>query len=148
MGLPPLFQPNPYPNGNYSVTEDFLEQLILLSSGEVGRCPISQEDDGYEDLDVDGTEALSLNVPTNAIAATIAVETDEVEVANRTRLIRFKINGSNPTQSSGIALGDNDIYELRGRANLLDFRVIGTESGVTTRLRIQYYRTGKLIATP
>ena len=148
MGLPPLFQPNPYPNGNYSVTEDFLEQLILMSGGEVGRCPIAEADDGYEDLDVDGTQSLALNVPSDAIAATIAVETDEEEVANRTRLVRFKINGTDPTQTSGIALGDNDIYELRGRANLLAFRVIGTESGVTSRLRIQYYRTGKLIATP
>jgi|GEM_PF-1068969 len=145
MGLPPLFQKNPYPNGNYSVTEDFLEQLIIILSGETGQVPISESDNGYQDLSVDETEALSLTVPTDAIAATIAIETDEVTVQNLTRLIRFKINGSLPTITSGIALGDNDIYELKGATNLQAFRVIGIETGITSMLRVQYYKSAKQV---
>jgi len=145
MGLPPLFQKNPYPNGNYSVTEDFLEQLILILSGETGQIPIPESDSGYEDLSVDETAVVSLTVPTGAIAATIAVETDTVAVLNRTRLIRFKINGEDPDGTSGIALGDNDIYELKGNANLVAFKVMGIEKDVFTTLRVQYYTTTKQV---
>lgn len=145
MGLPPLFQKNPYPNGNYSVTEDFLEQLILILSGETGQVPIPESDSGYQDLIVDETAVVSLTVPTGAIAATIAIETDTVAVLNRTRLIRFKINGEDPDGTSGIALGDNDIYELKGNANLAAFKAIGVEKDVSTTLRVQYYTTTKQV---
>jgi len=143
MGLPPLFQKNPYPNGNYSVTEDFLEQLILILSGETGQVPILELDNGYEDISVDAISIKFLRVPSAAIAATIAVENDDNQVLNKTRVVRFKINGKNPSSESGIALGDNDIFELKGIQNLKAFRVVGIHKGVKSILRVQYYKSAK-----
>lgn len=45
--------------------------------------------------------------------------------ADKSRVIRFKENCSDPTDNSGIALGDNYLYEITGRWNLESFRVIG-----------------------
>ena len=56
--------------------------------------------------------------------------------------IRFKENGSDPSANSGIALGDNDLYEITGRWNLEQlFRVIGIEAGKNHVLRVQYYQS-------
>ena len=59
----------------------------------------------------------------------------------KSRVIRFKENGSDPSANSGIALGDNDLYEITGRWNLESFRVIGVEAGKSHVLRVQYYQS-------
>jgi len=79
-------------------------------------------------------------IPENAISATISIESD-ASVTDKSRVIRFKENGSNPSANSGIALGDNDLYEITGRWNLESFRVIGIEAGKNHVLRVQYYQS-------
>jgi len=131
---------NAYRNGNASSMLDYLEELILIQSGENGRLTIPETEQGYEDLPVSDTEVAQLSIPENAISATISIEADG-SAAEKSRVVRFKENGSDPTASSGIALGENDLYEITGRWNLESFRVIGVEAGKSHIIRVQYYQS-------
>lgn len=131
---------NAYRRGNASSMLDYLEELILIQSGENGRFTISETEQGYEDLSVNDTEVAQLTIPENAISATISIEAD-ASVSDKARVIRFKENGSDPSANSGIALGDNDLYEISGRWNLESFRAIGIEAGKSHVLRVQYYQS-------
>ena len=119
---------------------DYLEELILIQSGENGRFSIPETEQGYEDLTVSDAEVAQLTIPENAISATISIEAD-ASVTDKSKVIRFKENGSDPTASSGIAFGDNDLYEITGRWNLESFRVIGVEAGKSHIIRVQYYQS-------
>ncbi|HAP69921.1 MAG TPA: hypothetical protein DCR04_09395 [Flavobacteriales bacterium] len=131
---------NAYRNGNASSMLDYLEELILIQSGENGRLTIPETEQGYEDLAVTDMEVAQLTIPENGISATISIEADG-SAAEKSRVVRFKENGSDPTASSGIALGENDLYEITGRWNLENFRVIGIEAGKSHVLRVQYYQS-------
>jgi hypothetical protein len=134
---------NPYPHNNFSILMDYVEELVLLSANERGLIPISEEDDGYQDLVVDHSEVKNLTVPDNAVSATIMVEADDSSTS-KGRVIRYKKNGIDPTDSSGFGLGDNDIYEPAGKVNLDNLRFIGIEDGKSHTLRIQYYKTAQV----
>ena len=133
---------NPYPHSNFSILMDYMEELVLIAANERGLIPIAEEDDGYEDLVVDDSEVKNLTVPDNAVSATIMVEADE-SAASKVRVVRYKTNGTDPTDSSGFGLGDNDIYEPTGKTNLDNLRFIGIEDGKSHTLRIQYYKTAQ-----
>lgn len=130
---------NPYPNRNFSVVADYLEELVLWNSGEKGRKPIEESENGYEDVAVTDQEAVSLTVPENAISGEIHVEADQS--GNVLRAIRYKMNGTAPTLSSGMILGDGDTIEVYGKENLEAFQVIGIEADKSHVLRVQYYQT-------
>jgi hypothetical protein len=131
---------NPYPHQNFASTEDYLEELILWTSGERGRIPIDEDNDGYEDLEVDDTEAKPLTVPEGAVSASVFFEVD-ASATNKLRALRYKENGTDPTANSGQAFGDGDVLELFGKTSLDNFKVIGIEAGKTHILRVQYYKT-------
>lgn len=133
---------NPYPHQNFATTEDYLEELMLWTSGERGRIPIEETNDGYEDLTVDDTEAKSLSVPDNAVSATVFFEIDAT-ATNKARAIRYKESGTAPTADSGLPFGDGDVLELFGKTSLDNFQVIGIETGKSHILRIQYYQTAQ-----
>lgn len=133
---------NPYPHQNFATTEDYLEELMLWTSGERGRIPIEETNDGYEDLTVDDTEAKSLTVPDNAVSATVFFEIDTA-ATNKARAVRYKENGTAPTVDSGLPFGDGDVLELFGKTSLDNFQVIGIETGKSHVLRIQYYKTAQ-----
>ncbi|MBQ21668.1 MAG: hypothetical protein CMD31_13010 [Flavobacteriales bacterium] len=134
---------NPYPHQNFASTEDYLEELILWTSGERGRIPIDENNGGYEDLNVNDSEAKVLKVPQDAISATISFEVD-ASVTNKTRALRYKKNGTAPTPISGQAFGDGDVLELFGKTSLTNFKVIGIEEGKIHTLRVQYYKTAQI----
>ncbi len=134
---------NPYPHDNYARTEDFLEELILWGSGERGRIPIPENEDGFEELTVDHSEAQSLKVPDDAVSAEIHIEADST-TTNPRHAVRYKQNGTDPTKSSGMRLGDEDIIEVYGKANLDNFKAIGIENGKSHTLQIQYYKTAQV----
>ena len=119
---------------------DYLEELILIQSGENGRLTIPETEQGYQDLQVNDTEVVQLTIPENAISATISIEADG-SATEKSRVVRFKENGSDPSANSGIALGDNDLYEITGLLNLESFRVIGVEVGKSHVIRVQYYQS-------
>ena len=131
---------NPYPHQNFASTEDYLEELILWTSGERGRIPIDEGSGGYEDLEVDDSEPQALTIPENAVSASIFFEVDASAI-NKARALRYKENGTAPTANSGQAFGDGDVLELFGKTSLDNFKVIGIEAGKIHTLRIQYYKT-------
>lgn len=134
---------NPYPHQNFASTEDYLEELILWTSGERGRIPIDENNNGYEDLEVDDTEAKALTVPEGAVSASVFFEVD-ASATNKTRALRYKENGTGPTAASGQAFGDGDVLELFGKTSLDNFKIIGIEAGKTHTLRVQYYKTAQV----
>lgn len=136
-------QKAPYPRGNSAAILDYLEELVLISANERGLVPISEDEGGYEDVDIAFAKAEKLTVPENAVSAMIVVETDAN--ANNHRAVRFKENGTDPTSNSGIGLGDNDIYNITGSPNLTQFRCIATEDGLTHILRVQYYKSAQTL---
>ncbi|HEY9084014.1 MAG TPA: hypothetical protein VIN73_11820 [Vicingaceae bacterium] len=133
---------NPYPHQNFASTEDYLEELILWTSGERGRIPIDENNGGYEDLEVDDTEAKTLTVPEAAVSAAVFFEVD-ASATNKARALRYKENGTAPTAASGQAFGDGDVLELFGKTSLTNFKVIGIEAEKTHTLRVQYYQTAQ-----
>lgn len=134
---------NPYPNQNFASTEDYLEELMLWTSGERGRIPINEANDGYEDLAVDDSEAKELTVPEGAVSASIFFEVD-ASSTNKSRALRYKENGTAPTTDSGQPFGDGDVLELFGKISLDNFKVIGIEAGKSHILRVQYYKTSQV----
>ena len=118
---------NPYPHQNFAQTEDYLEELMLWTSGERGRVAIDEASNGYEDLTVDDSEAKGLTVPDIAISASVF----------------FEVDGTAPTATSGQSFGDGDVLELFGKTSLDNFQVIGIEAGKSHILRIQYYKTSQ-----
>lgn len=133
---------NPYPHQNFASTEDYLEELILWTSGERGRLPIEEANDGYEDLTVEDSEAKQLTVPDDAVSASIFFEVD-ASATNKARALRYKENGTAPTANSGQPFGDGDVLELFGKTSLDNFQVIGIEAGKSHVLRVQYYKTAQ-----
>jgi len=133
---------NPYPHQNFASTEDYLEELILWTSGERGRLPIDETNDGYEDLAVDDSEAKDLTVPDDAVSASIFFEVD-ASATNKARALRYKENGTAPTANSGQPFGDGDVLELFGKTSLENFKVIGIEASKSHVLRVQYYKTAQ-----
>lgn len=133
---------NPYPNQNFASTEDYLEELMLWTSGERGRLPIDEANNGYEDLAVDDSEAKQLTVPDDAVSASIFFEVD-TSASNKARALRYKENGTAPTANSGQPFGDGDVLELFGKTSLDNFQVIGIEAGKNHVLRVQYYKTAQ-----
>ena len=133
-----------YAHGNFSTTEDYLEEIALRLSGEVGKIVISEDDNGYEDITVDDTEVKGLTVPTGAVAAILSVEADNSTI-DKNKVIRFKENGSDPTATSGFALPTTIFPEIIGHENLINFKFIGIESGKTHTIRVQDYKTGQSI---
>ena len=133
---------NPYPHQNFAQTEDYLEELMLWTSGERGRVAIDEASNGYEDLTVDDSEAKGLTVPDIAVSASVFFEVDG-SATNKARALRYKENGTAPTATSGQSFGDGDVLELFGKTSLDNFQVIGIEVGKSHILRIQYYKTSQ-----
>ena len=131
---------NPYPHSNFARTEDYLEELLLWNSGERGRLTIPENENGYEDISVSHSEAKALTVPEKAVSAEIHIEADDT-ASKPSRVVRYKHNGTTPTSNSGKSLGDSDVIEVFGKANLDAFKVIGIENGKSHFLRVQYYKT-------
>jgi len=133
---------NPYPHGNFAETNDYLEELILISSGEKGSNSISEAENGYEEIIVSHDQVKSFTLPEGAIAAYITVEADE-NANNNEVVIRVKDNGSDPTNILGLGVGNYDDIEIKGRNSLENFKAIGIEIGKSHTLRVQYYKTNQ-----
>ncbi len=167
-------QKQTYPQRRNSATIlNYLEELVLINAKEVGLVPIDQNTNGYQDIPLPFGRIVSLEVPVEAVSATIMVEQGVVEastepnkivsivatsrkkkrtppipalelpITNSSAVVRFKENGSNPSINSGFGLGNQDIFELVGSENLKKFRVIGIQKNGTPILRIQFYKTAQ-----
>jgi len=124
---------NPYPNGNFALMLDFLEELISIVDKEKGLVAIPEADGGYEDLLFEGSEVRELKYPSHAVSATVMVELLAGESPANNLVIRFKEHGD-PSLVSGFGLGHNDIFEVNGVLNLKGFRAIGLVENVALRV--------------
>lgn len=84
----------------------------------------------YQSLSVSGTAVALPNIPDEAVAAHITVETDKA--------LRYTLDGTTPTATVGHLLANNQIIELVGSTSLSKFRVIQTEAS-TSSIKITYY---------
>ena len=93
---------------------------------------------GAETLSVSWNVPLSLNIPLGTQYALIVVEAAPTSI-DKSRVIRFREDGSNPDARNGIPLGDLGVYEVKGKENMLGFRAIGIQAFLIHTLQIQYF---------
>ncbi|WP_035085306.1 hypothetical protein [Aquimarina latercula] len=68
-------QKQTYPQRRNTATIlNYLEELVLINAKEVGLVPIDQNNNGYQDLFLSFGELISLEVPEEAVSATLMVE--------------------------------------------------------------------------
>lgn len=107
-----------------------LRELIMVTRKE-------RECIGYEVLTVTGANAQSLvSIPADATYMEVRVES-----ATTTGVImRYKLLGNTdlPTTAQGMALTYLDLFDVNGRPNLINFRIIATSGSHT--IHVQYYK--------
>ncbi len=94
----------------------------------------------YEKLTVDDAPVVDLTaiIPAGARSAVITIEAAAAE-ADEPRVVRFTEDGSDPTDTDGMPLGDNGTVEVKGSDNLANFKIIGITAALTHTLHIQFY---------
>lgn len=93
---------------------------------------------GYEQLVVNGATAQSLqSIPDEATYMEISLESD----ITATVPVRYLMLGdvTAPTTTTGLPLRDGTFFDVNGRPNIINFRVIESTNGTHT-LNIQYYK--------
>lgn len=94
---------------------------------------------GYQNLTVTSdTIATKLTIPTKANYAIIRVVADS-GTSNKALVIRFRMDGTDPTSSEGMPIGDKESFDINETQNLANFRVISIEASKTHNLYILYF---------
>jgi hypothetical protein len=93
---------------------------------------------GYEQLTVLASAVSSLTPPKNAKIAIVVVEADSTLVGN-TACRFLEVKNMNPTILMGMPLPDLGIYEVKGKDNLKNFRIITAEFGKVSKVNVQYF---------
>jgi hypothetical protein len=107
----------------------------LLSRGDKGKKCI-----GYEAISVGDTTPMTLTkAPSSSFSAIITVEGDST-VASSSKVVRFTEDGTTPTATIGMPLGNLDTYEVQFLDNIQAFKCLGIEAGKTHSLKVQYYQ--------
>lgn len=109
---------------------------IIVSSVGTSNQNISA---GYQTLSVGSAAAVSLTVPSTASSCLISVQADAT-ATDQARVVSFLETGATPTATTGVALGNNDTYEVLTSTNLNNFKIIGIEASKTHTLKISYYQ--------
>lgn len=91
---------------------------------------------GHEVITFNAASVFSLTVPDQARYALCVLE--EVGAAGSSKLIRYYLDGSNPTISDGIVRGDMDVFDIAGYSNIKDFKAIKIGGG-NHILTVQYF---------
>jgi hypothetical protein len=115
--------------------KSMLDYPNLLSNLVEGKEPLS-----YQLLTITGAVALVLpTIPANCTNAVTYLEADALE-KDENRVVRFREDNTAPTTTLGTPLGDNDIYEIKGKKALAQFKILGITAGHTSYLHIHYYK--------
>jgi len=94
---------------------------------------------GFEQISVtDGSVATLTKAPSSAFSAFITVE-ESSSGAGTGKVIRFTQDGTTPTATVGVPLGDLDIYEVTNLDNIKTFKMIGIEAGKTHVINVEYF---------
>jgi hypothetical protein len=91
---------------------------------------------GHEVITFNAASVFSLTVPDQARYALCVLE--EVGSTGSAKVIRFWLDGSNPTTTVGIPKGDMEAFDIAGYSNLKEFRAIKVAGGSHT-LTVQYF---------
>lgn len=99
---------------------------------------ITTENDAiaHEVLTLSTTSVFSLTPPPQAKYALCVVE--EVGATGSAKILRYLLDGSNPTTSVGIPRGDMDVFDISGWSNIRNFRAIKIAGGNHT-ITVQYF---------
>lgn len=93
---------------------------------------------GFEQITVNDAAVKSLTLPKKALLAIICVEKDTN--ATTDVAVRFTEDKSNPpTPTFGMPIGQLGTYEVKGRNNLENFKIIGSEADKNHVVTVQYY---------
>ena len=93
---------------------------------------------GSETITVYSYFASQLTIPVGAQYALIVVEAAPA-VADKSKVLRFWEDGSFPTASFGIPLGELGVYEVKGKENMNNFAMIGIEAFYSHSVQVQYF---------
>lgn len=93
---------------------------------------------GYEELFVDESAVVTLTVPDKAKKAVLVVEADESS-SNLKKVMRYQIGpGVTPTDTTGMPISDESVFEIGTLWNLTNFKIIGIEAGKTHKITVEY----------
>jgi len=93
---------------------------------------------GVETISVYSYYFAQLTIPQGAQYALIVVEAS-ASTTDKSRVLRFWEDGSNPSQYFGIPLGDLGVYEVKGKENMQRFKMIGIEAFNVHTVQVQYF---------
>ena len=94
---------------------------------------------GYFSVTVDDAPAVVLpSIPASAVTAMVIIEADAA-AATPTRVVRFREDGGLPTSLIGRPAGNDTVYEVVGRTNINNFRIIGITGGETHTIHVEYF---------
>lgn len=79
-----------------------------------------------------------LNPPENAQYALIVVEANSGAI-DKSRVLRFREDGTYVDAYTGMPLGDLGFYEVKGRENMLRFKMIAIEPYLGHQVNVQYF---------
>lgn len=117
------------PNPELKNFEDILRKLLT-------KITTSNKAISHEVVTFNSGSIFKLTVPDQARYALCVLE--EVGATGSSKLIRYYLDGSNPTTSDGITRGDMDAFDIAGYSNLKDFKAIKVGGGNHT-LTVQYF---------
>ena len=82
-------------------------------------------------------------VNTAALFAVVTIEAAPGSTAAGGRVVRFWLDGSWPTQTTGIALKDGDRYEINGSQDVANARFVSAD-GLAHVIQVQYFNKAKV----
>ena len=95
---------------------------------------------GFEKINVtDAVGGVGITVPNDTTSCLITVEADGTE-AGLPRVLRYRIDGTDPDAITGHALGDNDVALIQHDMNLGNLKLIGITAGKTHIIQITYFQ--------
>lgn len=111
-------------------SKSYLRELVRLNKYNLIAC-------GYQKLDVSSAGVKSLTIPDGATYMEIASTSDNITTIPMFYLMLGDVVP--PTATEGLPLKDGTFFDVLGRSNIENFRVIRTGADTNT-LYIQYYK--------
>ena len=94
---------------------------------------------GYEKITVTGLTAQTLDLTTSGKGLGATYAEIRVESATTTGVImRYLITDTDPTTTDGMALSYLDLYDIKNKVNLQQFKIIAVSGSHT--IHVQYYQ--------
>lgn len=87
-----------------------------------------------------GSGGISSSRPSGATGARVQVlANDTAQFTDLTVICRFRVDGTNPTSSTGLVLGHGDFYECRTPEEIDQFLLISADGTDQVNVSVQFY---------